>query len=430
MKESEDNLENFFRNRAEGNQYDFKEDDWAKMEAKLDAEMPVVAPFPYANLKWMAIGSVITVLLMLSYNMFFLSGNEFEQTSISIDQSVNPTQLKSLSSLNEIESLQNDASSKALVLEEKGAKGTSINNTLSSTKAKNAGLNSAEITKNKSELNSKKYQNKIRKNLEPSNTLAFTDKKDVKNSSKRLSGLQEPDVIPEIDPKKVDYVFEKGTLLSFPIEKVKVTPELIKTKKIYTLSLMGAIDVTSTKASDWGDPTVRLGLSGEYYIGNRWSIGIGANLSKKKYQAKGSEYSPPKGFWTNGIVPDSTNAVCDVLDVPITVNYFQPINNKSNLIISGGVSSWFMLKEEYWYKYKSNDPDLVNWWGGENENRYWFSVINLSVSYEYALTKKWSVAVGPYINIPLSGVGHGNVELQSFGLKGALRFNKFKLSKY
>ncbi len=201
-------------------------------------------------------------------------------------------------------------------------------------------------------------------------------------------------------------------------------------KKLYTLSLIGAMDATSTKSSEWGDATFRFGLSGEYYLGNRWSIGIGANLSKKKYQANGSEYSPPTGFWTNGVVPDSTNAICDVLDVPVTVNYFQPINKKSNLIISGGLSSWFMLKEEYWYKYKSNDPDLVSWWGGENENRYWFSVINLSVSYEYALTNKWSVAVGPYINIPLSGVGHGNVELKSFGLKGALRFNKFKLSKF
>jgi len=430
VKESEDNLENFFRNRAEGNQYDFKEDDWTKMEFKLDAEMPVVSPFPYGNLKWMAIGSVITVLLMLSYNMFFQSSNEIEQTSITIDQSVSPTQLKSPSSLNEIDCIQNDASSKALVLEGKGAKGASINNTLLSTKAKNTGLNSAEITKIKSELNSTDDQNKVSKDLKPSNTLAFTYKKDVKSFSKRLNGLQEPYAIPEIEPRKVDYVFEKGTLLSFSIEKVKVTPEFIKTKKVYTLSLMVGMDVTSTKASDWGDPSVRFGLSGEYYIGNRWSIGIGANLSKKKYQAKGSEYSPPKGFWTNGIVPDSTNAVCDVLDVPITVNYFQPINNKSNLIISGGLSSWFMIKEEYWYKYESNDPNLVSWWGGENENRYWFSVINLRVSYEYALTKKWSAAVGSYINIPLSGVGHGNVELQSFGLKGTLRFNKFKLSRF
>lgn len=157
---------------------------------------------------------------------------------------------------------------------------------------------------------------------------------------------------------------------------------------------------------------------------------MGVNISQKKYQARGSEYTPPKGFWTNGVVPDSLDAECSVLDIPLTLNYFTPWRKKGNVVLSAGVSSWVMLKENYWYKYKSNDPNLISWWGTENENKYWFSILNVSAAYEYKLNHQWSIAAGPYVNIPLKGVGHGQVKLTSFGLKAALRFTTYKPSKF
>ncbi|MCK5102925.1 MAG: hypothetical protein KAR17_08920 [Cyclobacteriaceae bacterium] len=65
--------------------------------------------------------------------------------------------------------------------------------------------------------------------------------------------------------------------------------------------------------------------------------------------------------------------------------------------------------------------------GVENENRYWFGILNMAVSYEHILTNEWSYMVGPYVNLPLTGIGHGNVELRSFGTRASVRLNRYKL---
>ena len=133
------------------------------------------------------------------------------------------------------------------------------------------------------------------------------------------------------------------------------------------------------------------------------------------------------GYWTYGVVPETTSAECLVLDVPVTISFYQPIAKRSALAIQAGASSWFMLREAYYYEYEVPDPHLISYWHGENENRYWFGVINVSIGYEYAINNKWSVLAGPYFNFPLTGVGHGNVNLKSLGLKAAVKFNQYKL---
>ena len=493
MKESEDNLENFFRNRAESNQYGYKESDWAKMEAKLEAAMPKVGPFPYSKYGWMGLGAIITALFFIGYVQFNKSNtksgqqSDFQQESsqsLVNDSSTNLAQ-ENRTGFSDLEKTQ----SKKVITGasqngEKGAAQKSRNFDKNSEHQGDFKQESAQLLLNDSSTNlaqenrtgfnglQKTQSNKIiagasqngekgramqQKNSNvnqqgsllgnQSETVSYS-KKEIKQNTRSSNAspialntyveeeqgselpISEKEAVSDVQLKKATYQFENFSLFPIEINGVKNQQAGIKRQRLYTLSLLGSIDISSTAESAWGKPTFRFGVSGEYFVAKRWSIGIGVNLSRKKYQAKGTEYSPPKGFWTNGVVPDSTNAICDVLDVPVTVNYFQPINNKSSLVISGGISSWFMLQEDYWYKYKSNDPDLVSWWGGENAHQYWFGVINLSVSYEHTLTNKWSVAIGPYLNIPLSGIGHGNVELQNFGMRGALRFNKFKLSKF
>jgi hypothetical protein len=429
VKDSEDNLENFFRSRAEGNQYEFEEGDWAKIETKLDSDMPVLSPFQYSKYGWMGLGSLITAAFFVSYILFMAEPKSPKQ-SIS-NQEISEIDKSTLPTTNSSESSKKPVLTKNIENRNNSEKIVSVPN---KTNAQSDLIRNSEqpvaedktetITVNNDALPLAKKDNKISLKVIESKPMFIGSNSspvEVNNNRAAIIGAEQKKALYQFDDYKLVHPEITGN-----------DDALIPTsrKRFYTLSLLGGIDITSTPQSAWGTPTFTFGASGEYFIGNRWSIGIGANLSTKKYQAKGREYSPPKGFWTNGIVPDSTNAECQVLDVPITASYFQPINDKSNIIISGGVSSWFVLTEEYWYKYKSNNPDLVSWWGGKNENQYWLSIINLSIAYEYNLNKNIGVAFGPYINIPLSGVGHGNVELQSFGFKGALRFNKFKLSKF
>ncbi|MCK5372238.1 MAG: hypothetical protein KAQ62_26940, partial [Cyclobacteriaceae bacterium] len=64
-----DNLENFFRKRAEDIQYEFREEDWVKMEANLDAAEGA-SGFVFSKYFWMAIGALLSSLLFLTYLKF------------------------------------------------------------------------------------------------------------------------------------------------------------------------------------------------------------------------------------------------------------------------------------------------------------------------------------------------------------------------
>ena len=157
------------------------------------------------------------------------------------------------------------------------------------------------------------------------------------------------------------------------------------------------------------------------------SAGIGANYTVKNYEAYGREYTPPKGFWKYGEVPEVTEGTCNVLDIPINISYYFPTPKGQRFFIRGGLSSWLMLKEKYNFEYVSNDPDLITSWQGKNENYHFFSILNISAGIEQPFNRRMSMLVEPYLNIPLTGVGFGTVDLYSIGLKFALKLKHFKL---
>lgn len=439
MKEfEEDNLENFFRNRAESDQYEFQEEDWDKMASKLDAGN-LAAGFGISKYFWMAIGAAITSILFLGYNQLNKSGDS---------EIVAPT-----TQLVETTSPASQESQKAVAIDRgKDAELTNSVNKIAQQAQETAqkSINSTQIAKDNPETHDSRNAKYIagegkQKNAQDgalTTNITIEESKITGRENKKTSIISQvpsraanrnTDATPDseilaTEAIRAPYLFSDIPLAEPHLEKKKLSDE-IKLKRFYTLSLTGAIDISSTRESEWGKPVLCLGLSAEYFIADRLSIGLGVNISEKKYSAKGREYAPPNGFWTNGVVPDSTNATCQVLDVPITLSYFQPVGNKGMIIFHAGMSSWFMLKEKYYYKYASNDPDLVKNWHGNNENRYWFGILNLAMSYEQMLNNKWSVAIGPYYNLPLTGVGHGNVELTSFGLRSSLKYNKYRLPK-
>lgn len=428
-----DNLENFFRKRAEGIQYEFREEDWKKMESKLDAAESA-SGFVFSKYFWMAIGALLTSLLFLFYLQ--LGKPEDSEVVTGITDSSNIIQdKKGEKVLNDVkggeQNLPSTKSGQGVSAKEGGSEKDAGTMEIISSTPRNPQLSKV------SGKNEKKYNSErklITRNTMPAVILSEQNKvKSPGKESTKDQYITRQILVPEAYGLalsdafiQADYVFPEYYHPS-PVQIVNPVNNKRRVRRFYTLGLVGAMDISTTKASSLGQPVMRFGLSAEYFITNRLSIGMGVNLSEKKYSAKGREYSPPKGFWTNGVVPDSTNAICQVLDIPVTISYYHPVGKKGSVIFHGGLSSWFMLREDYWYKYKSNDPDLVSWWGGENENRYWFGILNMAVSYEHILTNKWSFMLGPYANIPMTGIGHGNVELRSFGIRGSVRLNKYKL---
>ncbi|MNL67379.1 hypothetical protein D3C87_1919530 [compost metagenome] len=97
---------------------------------------------------------------------------------------------------------------------------------------------------------------------------------------------------------------------------------------------------------------------------------------------------------------------------------------KKSIDINAGVSSYFMLKEDYTYRYTAGsgiDDRLQEY---RNKNQHYFGVADLSATYYVKLRKeRLRLGLEPYIKIPLTGVGEGKVNLKSSGLSLKLRYD-------
>ena len=83
-----------------------------------------------------------------------------------------------------------------------------------------------------------------------------------------------------------------------------------------------------------------------------------------------------------------------------------------------------MLTEDYKYQYGRDDPQhLVLSWSGKNENQHYFAIYNLSVGYQRSMGKQWFLEIEPFVKLPLTGVGFGEVDLWSTGASFSLKYN-------
>lgn len=191
----------------------------------------------------------------------------------------------------------------------------------------------------------------------------------------------------------------------------KIPRRKINSKGLYIGVTLGP-DLNVAPSLNYGKVGFNAGVLAHYYFNSRWFITTGAIYSKKLYGATGKDYTA----WTNGAAPYDlvkVNANCDVLDIPVNMNYtFLQVNNNT-VSATLGLSNYFMLKEQYQYLYKSS-PERER--KVENQNQHYLAILNVGALYQHPAGRRLIIGVQPYAKIPLHGVGLGQVKLYSAGV--------------
>jgi len=159
----------------------------------------------------------------------------------------------------------------------------------------------------------------------------------------------------------------------------------------------------------------------------KWTISTGAQYDIKPYLTNFDNYHASYKFPTN---PTSVQADCRMLDIPLNVNY-QVYHQRANSITIGtGLSSYFMLREDYQFNYGNGNSAYggVAGTGPQhytviNRNRNILSVLNIDATYTHQINSKFGVTVQPYTKVPLSDVGASQVRLQSTGVAFGINWN-------
>jgi hypothetical protein len=183
----------------------------------------------------------------------------------------------------------------------------------------------------------------------------------------------------------------------------------------FVASLVASPDFSTAGSGSRFDGTgYKIGLLGEYRISRNIALISGLVISNVYYTAFGREYNPPD-YWNSGIIPDETRALCLILDIPVSLKFDVLNFERSGIYATAGLSSYIMLNEDYRFRYDDNRYDLAEGINIRNGTRHWFNNANLSVGYELDIHPNWSLRVEPFLKIPVSGVGWGDVKLYSAG---------------
>jgi hypothetical protein len=184
-----------------------------------------------------------------------------------------------------------------------------------------------------------------------------------------------------------------------------------------SLALMFAPDVTALRLKEIKGLGNSVGLNLEYYIKPNLSINTGILYAFKTYQGGEGYYSVYQP------APNAIQGNCWILDVPINVRYYAFQRPLSRWYISGGVSTYLMLREKYGLEYNSYGKYYRKNLDLRNKNQHYLGIGNLSIGYERLLSDKLSLQIEPYLKVPVNGIGEGQINLKSAGALIGLKYN-------
>jgi hypothetical protein len=262
-----------------------------------------------------------------------------------------------------------------------------------------------------SQQNNKDHPSAIGNVLPPTVQKNPADTKDLSSPA----DLKAEPTVTKVDEKPADAPSAKN-------KKVKN-----KNKSPFFFSLSTGPDISAAGSSRLGRIKLLAGAGLGYTFKNRITVRTGFYTSRKIYTASPDEYHPAPGSWGNYPYMQKIDADCHVFEIPVSVSYnFHP-SAKQQWFVSTGLSSYLMKKEvyDYYYKYSPTSPVYRHSATIRNGDRHYFSVLNLSAGYQRSLGKTVSILAEPYMKLPLTGVGFGNVKLNSGGVLLTLSIRPF-----
>lgn len=416
VEKNNDPLERFFKNHSSDYDIDYNEQDWQKLEKKLD-----LADEKYAyqqRIRWMAAAAV----LLFCFLAYFTYQNYSSIKQIS-DQLAGETIPEMEQNTGDGLPGQTDAQP-----EEKSTVGEMATSDDSDQGNNSGNLNSttSKQLQNKSagEIAETKYSGQTnQKTTEFSGAVNPTEVQYISTISCREC----TSVSSEIEKESDDYVaaFSSSYERNIAGEQDEFKNRSLQNDNVKTgyrtsspvaLGFVFGPDLSTVGSiSNFENPGYKIGLRVELNLGSRLALTTGFVHANVRYTAQGREYKPPGGYWTNGVVARETFAECALIDIPISLKFDFLQFDRSRLFATAGLSSYIMLNEDYRFRYDSDNPNLTREWSDRTGTRHWFSNASFSLGYEFDLLPNWSIQAEPFVRLPLKEVGWGNVKLYSVG---------------
>jgi hypothetical protein len=217
---------------------------------------------------------------------------------------------------------------------------------------------------------------------------------------------------------------EQFAAVKKPVEK-KIKINQPRNKQVI-LSAIVAPDVSYAQSAVGSKVSSNFGLLATYAFHPKLSVTTGAVYANKYYNSRGD------GAVNYGADNHSLqiNALCNVIDIPVNLNYKILTKKAFSVSLNTGLSSYIMLKEKYDYVYsESGYTESTVSMEIRNQNKHMFGVANVALSFDRRISPQLSLGVQPFMKVPLTGIGYGKADLKSTGVSFSLNMGLFPVKK-
>ncbi len=405
-----DNLENFFRKRAQSYNPEFNEVDWLKLKVRLDNELPVSFSF-WSSLRkfWY----VIMLMIMIPFS--WIAFSEFYKSNNNI-QSISTSTARHIKAKDEYLKKEKNAginrnssaikiSDKPIISEEKIIREKGNIPSFSQENVSGQAISEMSINEDEKALVSDVP-------IENTNEMDYA----VFENGAEFEGQILNFKLHFLDPIPPNFELDQGNIAVAPyVISKSAFVDNRKSKAYFSLGLGYSPDFSTVGLKNFSAPGSRWNVLAQFSFLRRWSINTGIVFVNNKYEAYGEDYHAPEKYWKNGIAASETYGECKMIDIPLNLRYDIVSKHRHKLFLSAGASTYFVTKEDYYFHYEQDNSYLPDHWGTEKMTRYLFGIINASMGYEYQVGKQSALQIEPFIKIPTTGIGWGNVDLHTIG---------------
>jgi hypothetical protein len=190
-------------------------------------------------------------------------------------------------------------------------------------------------------------------------------------------------------------------------------------KERFYLAPVAGFSVTSIKGQKLSDPGTDYGILAGIRVTPRIAVEAGVFSTRKNYYSEGSYYDKTRIYMPANSKLTTVSGDCRMVELPFSIRYdFSPVK-RAHWFATAGVSNYLMKKEnyDYTYYYYSTNYYYTYHKSYEKSSRDWMSVLQFSGGYNYSFRKGLRLRLEPYLQLPLKGVGYGNLPLTSYGFR-------------
>ena len=107
----------------------------------------------------------------------------------------------------------------------------------------------------------------------------------------------------------------------------------------------------------------------------------------------------------------------DFLQIPIHVRYDLKNRNDHRFFAAAGFSSYILFKESNSYHTMHNGNEAMMYSTYKNRDSYFAGSFDVSIGYEKDIGNTATLRIEPYLQLPLKGVGVGELQLKTAGAR-------------